>query len=67
MIPLEEIRKYAAEIGLTHFDHLGKAVLIHAIQEKEGHEACFDAPWCNVCVHESCRWREDCRAIIVTF
>jgi len=62
MIPLEEIQQRAKKLGLTRFEHLGKNALVHAIQEKEGHDACFDAPWSNVCEYERCDWKEDCQS-----
>ncbi len=67
MTPLEEIQKHAEVIGLTRYEHLGKEQLIRAIQEEEGHEPCFNAPWCNFCRQAHCFWKDDCSAVGVSF
>ena len=63
MIPLKQIQAHAKQLGLTGIESLEKDELIRAIQVKEGHDPCFDAPWCNICRREDCRWSKDCKSV----
>jgi len=39
---------------------LRKAELIRAIQQGEGNQECFGAPWRFDCQQTGCCWRQDC-------
>jgi len=62
MIPIEKIYKQARELGIPDFESVEKGNLIREIQKREGHEACFDAPWCNLCRKLDCAWGADCKS-----
>jgi len=67
MVPLKQIQARAKQLGLISFENLSRDNLIRAIQIKEGHDPCFDAPWCNLCEREGCFWREECQSVGISF
>jgi len=67
MIPLKQIQARAKEVGLSDFEGMKRGELIRAIQNKEGNDSCFDAPWCNICRREDCCWNEECQSVGISF
>ncbi len=56
---IDEVRKIATQHGIK----AGKAKkgdLVRAIQQAEGHIACFDSNSAAHCGQPACLWREDC-------
>jgi hypothetical protein len=55
---MSEVKKKAEGLGLQP-GRMGKADLIHAIQNKEGNSPCFQTGL-EVCDQFNCCWRSDC-------
>ena len=56
---LDAIREIAKQHGIKPA-RMKKAELIHAIQQAEVNEQCFDTGKSETCGQDSCSWREDC-------
>jgi len=57
---ITEVRERGRKMGVRGMAKLRKAELIRAIQQGEGNQECFGAPWRFDCQQTGCCWRQDC-------
>ena len=62
MIPMKEIRRRAAGLGIRDVDKMDRTQRIRAIQVREGHTPCYNTPWCKPEWKEHCAWKDECGA-----
>ena len=55
---MNDIKAKANEMGIKS-SRMAKTELIRAIQEREGHSACFKTAMAH-CSQSECCWRQDC-------
>jgi len=56
---LDELKEIAKQHNIKT-NKMKKADLVHAIQQAEGNDQCFDSGKVADCGQETCLWREDC-------
>lgn len=57
---LEDIKKYARQLGVEQCETMTVTELIHAIQAREGYATCFNNRWCHGEWRSDCAWRNIC-------
>jgi hypothetical protein len=57
---VKDIRVKARDLGVKNYSKMSKVDLIHAIQEQEGNDSCYQ----NIvdCGIYDCCWRSDCQS-----
>jgi hypothetical protein len=57
---IAEVREWGRRMGVTKTSGLRKGEVIRIIQQAEGNQDCFGAPWRFGCQQFDCCWRQDC-------